>query len=283
MITDNEFPYHVYGAQQDSGSAAVLSRTDHGQITARDWYMVGGGESGWLAPDPSDPNILYATGVYGSVVRWDRRTSLSQDITPWPAQNFGSEINERKYRDPWTPMLVFSPAEKNALYLGTQYVMKTTDGGLHWQKISPDLTGAAPNAPSEKLTGPVTVQNAKERGFGVVYSIAPSPLKADEIWAGSDTGLLHLTVDGGKTWQDVTPQGVGDWSKIAMIEASHFDPAVAYVAVERHRLDDLTPYIYRTRDYGKTWQPITAGIGEQSFVNAIREDTKQQGPTLCGN
>jgi photosystem II stability/assembly factor-like uncharacterized protein len=282
VITDNEFPYHVYGAQQDSGSAAVISRTDHGQITARDWFMVGGGESGWLAPDPSDPNILYATGVYGSVVRYDRRTSLSQDITPWPASNFGSEINERKYRDPWTPMLIFSPVEKNALYLGTQYVMKTTDGGLHWEKISPDLTGAAPNAASEKPAGPVTVQNAKERGFGVVYSIAPSPLKADQIWAGSDTGLLHLTLDGGKTWQNVTPNGLGDWSKIAMIEASRFDPAVAYVAVDRHRLDDCKPYLYRTRDYGKTWQPIAAGIGEQSFVNAIREDTKQKGLLFAG-
>ncbi len=282
VITDNEFPYHVYGAEQDSGSAAVLSRTDHGQITARDWYMVGGGESGWLAPDPNDPNILFATGVYGSVVRWDRRTSLSQDITPWPAQNFGSEINERKYRDPWTPMLVFSPAEKNALYLGTQYVMKTTDGGLHWEKISPDLTGTSSNLASEKPAGATTVQNAKERGFGVVFSIAPSPLKADQIWAGSDTGLLHLTVDGGKTWQDVTPNGVGDWSKIAMIEASHFDPAVAYVAVDRHRLDDRAPHIYRTRDYGKTWQPIVAGIGGQSFVNAIREDTTQKGLLFAG-
>jgi photosystem II stability/assembly factor-like uncharacterized protein len=282
VITDNEFPYHVYGAQQDSGSAAVMSRTDHGQITARDWYMVGGGESGWLAPDPSDPNILYVTGIYGSVVRWDRRTSLSQDITPWPASNFGSEINERKYRDPWTPMLVFSPAERNALYLGTQYVMKTTDGGLHWEKISPDLTGAAANVASEKSAGPTTAQNAKERGFGVVYSIAPSPLKAAQIWAGSDTGLLHLTLDRGKTWQNVTPNGMGDWSKIAMIEASRFDPAVAYAAVERHRLDDLTPYIYRTRDYGKTWQRIAAGIGAQSFVNAIREDTQQEGLLFAG-
>jgi photosystem II stability/assembly factor-like uncharacterized protein len=281
-ITDNEFPYHVYGAQQDSGSAAVLSRTDHGQITARDWFMVGGGESGWLAPDPSDADIVYATGVYGSVVRWDRRTSLSQDITPWPASNFGSEINERKYRDPWTPMLVFSALEKNALYLGTQYVMKTTDGGLHWEEISPDLTGAAPNSASEKPVGPATVQNARERGFGVVYSIAPSPLKADEIWAGTDTGLLHLTLDGGKTWQNVTPNGVGDWSKIAMIEASRFDAGVAYVAVDRHRLDDLSPYMYRTRDYGKTWQPIATGIGSESFVNAIREDTQQKGLLFAG-
>ena len=180
-------------------------------------------------------------------------------------------------------MLVFSPVEKNALYLGTQYVMKTTDGGLHWEKISPDLTGAAPNATNEKSAGPTTLQNAKERGFGVVYSIAPSPLKSDELWAGSDTGLLHLTQDGGKTWQNVTPNGVGDWSKIAMIEASRFDPAVAYVAVDRHRLDDSKPYIYRTRDYGKTWQPIATGIGEQSFVNAIREDTEKQGSALRGN
>jgi len=281
VITDNEFPYHVYGAQQDTGSLAVPNRTDHGNITGRDWFMVGGGESGWIAPDPGDSNILYASGVYGSVVRFDRRTSLSQDITPWPMQNFGSEINQRKYRDPWTPVLVLSPAEKNALYLGTQYVMKTADGGLHWQQISPDLTGAEPAA-AERPSGPATVQNAKQRGFGVVFSIAPSPLKADEIWAGSDTGLLHLTRDGGKSWQDVTPPGLSEWSKIAMIEASRFDPAVAYVAVDRHRLDDQAPYIYRTRDYGKSWRPIVHGIAVNSFVNAIREDTEKKGLLFAG-
>ena len=280
VITDNEFPYHVYGAQQDTGAAGVPNRTDHGQITGRDWFMVGGGESGWLAPDPNDPNIIYATSVYGGAVRFDRRTSLSQDIAPWPVQNWNTEINERKYRGPWTPMLVFSPLEKNALFLGTQYVMKTTDGGLHWEKISPDLTGAAPNA-GEKPAGPVTVQNAKERGFGVVFSIAPSPLKADEIWAGSDTGLIHLTLDGGKTWQNVTPTGVGDWSRVSMIEASRFDPALAYAAIDRHRVDDYKPYIYRTRDYGKTWQPITTGIAPTS-VNAIRQDTQNKGLLFAG-
>ena len=244
--------------------------------------MVGGGESGWLAPDPNDPNILYASGVYGSVVRLDRRTSLSQDITPWPMPNFGSEINQRKYRDPWTPVLVLSPIEKNALYLGTQY--RDEDHrrrpALEGDQPRPDWCCAEPRATSR--TGPRPSQNAKQRGFGVVYSIAPSPLKADEIWAGSDTGLLHLTRDGGKSWQDVTPKGLSDWSKIAMIEASRFDPAVAYVAVDRHRLDDQKPYLYRTRDYGKTWQPIVTGIAETSFVNAIREDTQIKGLLFAG-
>jgi photosystem II stability/assembly factor-like uncharacterized protein len=281
VITDNEFPYHVYGAQQDTGAAGVASRTDHASITARDWFLVGGGESGWLAPDPNDPNIIFATGVYGSVVRWDRRTSLSQDITPWPLPSWNVEINERRYRASWTPILVFSPIEKNVLYLGTQYVMKTSDSGLHWQQISPDLTGAAPNAAGEKPSGPATVHNAKQRGFGVVFSIAPSPLKADQVWAGSDTGLIHLTRDGGKTWQNVTPAGLAEWSRVSMIEASRFDPAVAYAAVDRHRMDDYQPYIYRTRDYGKTWQPITSGIAETS-VNAIRQDTQKQGLLFAG-
>jgi photosystem II stability/assembly factor-like uncharacterized protein len=281
VVTDNDFPYHVYGAQQDTGAAAVASRTDHGQVTARDWFLVGGGESGWLAPDPDDPNILYATSQYGGVVRWDRRTSLSQDISPWPVRDWSTEINEHKYRGPWTPVLVFSPIEKNTLYLGTQYVMKTTDGGLHWQQISPDLTGAAPNAATVKTAGPTTVQNAKERGFGVVFSIAPSPLKAGEIWAGSDTGLIHLTIDGGKTWQNVTPAGLADWSRVSMIEASRFDPAVAYAAVDRHRMDDYKPYIYRTRDYGKTWQLIITGIA-QTWVNAIRQDTQKKGLLFAG-
>jgi len=282
VTTDDGFPYAVYGAQQDSGSAAVMSRTDHGHITATDWFLVGGGESGWIVVDPNDQNILYATGAYGGVVRYDRRTSLSQDISPSPMPNWGTEINSRKYRAPWTPMLVMSPIEKGTLLLGTQFVMKTTDGGLHWEKISPDLTGAAANLPGEKAAASVTVQNAKELGFGVVYSIAPSPKKAEVIWAGSDTGLLHLTTDGGKTWNDVTPKGLGDWSKIAMIGASRFDPAVAYVAVDRHRLDDQAPYLFRTRDYGKTWQEIAAGIGPSSFLNAIREDTQTPGLLFAG-
>jgi photosystem II stability/assembly factor-like uncharacterized protein len=281
VITDNEFPYVVYGAQQDSGSAAIFSRTDHGQITPRDWFPAGGSESGYMAPDPKDPNIIYLSGTFGSVVRYNRRTGLSQDVTPWPVPAFGSEINQRKYRDPWTPVLLFSPADASALYLGTQYVMKTVDGGLHWQTISPDLTGST-QQPGEKTEGPPTIQNAKQRGYGVVFTIAPSPLNRDTIWAGSDTGLIHLTRDGGKIWKDVTPPGLTAWSKISLIEASHFDPAVAYAAVDRSRLDDRTPYLYRTRDFGATWQRIDKGITADSFVRGVREDTERRGLLFAG-
>jgi photosystem II stability/assembly factor-like uncharacterized protein len=281
VITDNQFPYVVYGAQQDSGSAAVPSRTDHDQITPRDWFPAGESESGYMAPDPKDPNIIYLSGAYGTVARYNRRTGLSQDVTPWPVPTFGSEINQRKYRDPWTPVLIFSPADSTTLYLGTQYVMKTSDGGLHWQTISPDLTGATHQL-GEKAEGVTTTENAKQRGYGVVFTIAASALRRDTIWAGSDTGLIHLTRDGGKTWKDVTPTGLTAWSKISLIEASHFDPAVAYAAVDRSRLDDQTPYLYRTRDYGATWQLITHGIAADAFLRGIREDTKRKGLLIAG-
>ena len=146
VITDDQFPYIVYGAQQDSGSAAVYSRTDHGQITPRDWFPAGGSESGYLAPDPKDPNIVFESGSYGEVLRFNRQTSLSQNVSPWPALSFGTEIAGRKYRATWTPVLLFSPFDHKTLYLGTQYVMKTLDGGLHWSKISPDLTGSTAQA-----------------------------------------------------------------------------------------------------------------------------------------
>ena len=282
VTTDNKFPYTVYGTQQDSGGIAVMSRTDHGQITARDWSPAGSSESGYMAPDPNDGNIVFLSSVYGDVYRFDLRTSFSQDITPWPVRNFGTDINARRYRDPWTPVLVFSPADKKSLYLGTQYVMKTVDEGLHWAQMSPDLTGGAPNSGEKAPQGPPTVENAKQRSYGVVYTIAPSSVKAELIWAGSDSGLVHITRDGGKTWKDVTPKGVTDWSKIALIEASHFDPAVAYAAVERHRLEDRKPYIYRTRDYGATWQSITDGLSEPAFVNAVREDPESKGLLFAG-
>jgi photosystem II stability/assembly factor-like uncharacterized protein len=288
VITDNEFPYHIYGSQQDSGTAAVASRSDKGQIDARDWFSVGGSESGYIAPDPRNPNIFYISSIYGDVGRFDRRTMQTQNISPWPMPGFGSEINKRKFRDPWTPVLLFSPSEPGALFLGTQFVMKTVDGGLHWKAISPDLTGAASNSAIAKQDGPTNPDNAVERGYGVIYSIAPSLLDASEIWAGSDTGLVHLTRDAGKTWTDVTPAWVSPdaagssaklpkWSKITQLEVSHFKRGEAYAAVDRHRLDDMHPYLYRTRDYGKTWTQIADGIAANAFLNCIREDPSKAG------
>jgi photosystem II stability/assembly factor-like uncharacterized protein len=282
VTTDNQFPYVVYGAQQDSGAAAVLSRSDHGSITPRDWFLPGSSESGYLVIDPHDPNIVYLSGTYGTVSRFDKRVGFSLDITPWPANSFEAEINERKYRDPWTPVLVASPLKPAALYLGTQYVMKTVDGGLHWEAISPDLTGAARAVNDKKPASAPTIKNAERSGYGVVFTIAPSPLNRNLIWAGSDTGLIHLTRDGGKTWKNVSPPELSDWSKISLVEASHFDPAVAYVAVDRSRLDDQTPYIYRTRDYGATWQPITNGLSAPAFVRAVREDPQSNGLLFAG-
>jgi photosystem II stability/assembly factor-like uncharacterized protein len=273
VATDHRFPYAIYGAQQDSGSIAVYSRSDHGHLDARDWFLPGGSESGYIAIDPHDENILYISGTYGDVVRHDLRTSFSQTISPWPLGGFDAEINQRRQRDPWTPVLVFSHADKTSLYLGTQYVMKTTDGGLHWQQISPDLTGADPHASTE---GPVTPENSMQRGYGVVYTIAPSPLDANLIWAGSDTGRIHVTRDSGQHWTDVTPPALTPWSKIALIEADHFDPATAYAAIDRHRLDDRKPYLYITHDYGNSWTLSVDGIAPNHFVNAVRQDPEQR-------
>jgi len=282
VITDNQFPYVVYGTQQDSGSAAVFSGTDHGQVTPRDWFPAGPSESGYMALDPNDPDIIYQSGSYGSVARFNRRTGLSQDVTPWPVSVFDSRINQRKYRAPWSPVLVSSPSNPKALYLGTQYVLKTVDGGLHWETISADLTGSAPQGGSKKPESVPTLENAKLGGYGVVCTIAPSALNRDLIWAGSDTGLIHITRDGGKTWRNVTPQGLSAWSKISMIEASHFDSAVAYATVDRSRLDDGTPYLYRTRDYGASWQRVTDGIEDGAFLRAVREDSQVKGLLFAG-
>ena len=259
VITDNRFPYSVYGSQQDSGTAAVASRTDHGQIDARDWFGVGGAESGYIAIDQRDPNIFYVGNTNGSLARFDKRTGQAQNITPSLERGgFGpnADISQQKYRFPWTPPLVTSSTEPDTLYYGSQYLLKTTDGGLTWQEISPDLTG-----------------NPR----GVLYSIAPSPLQTGMVWTGSDTGLIHLTRNGGKTWENVTPKGLPAWSNVTHIEASHFDPAEAYAAVDRHQMDDYKPYLYRTRDYGKTWTPAAEGLEEPAFLNAIREDPARRG------
>ncbi|MGH9351819.1 MAG: WD40/YVTN/BNR-like repeat-containing protein, partial [Terriglobia bacterium] len=272
VATDNHFPYRVYGAQQDSGSAAVLSRGNDGLITVREWHPVGGGESGYITPDPADLNIVYGGDTYGLVHRFDRLTGQVQDVSPDPFMRSlaaGADIADSKLRFTWTSPLVFSPQNPNTLYLGAQFLLETTNGGESWKAISPDLT----LPPGSK---------AGSRNRGVIYTLAPSPVRSGEIWVGTDNGRVQITLNGGNTWQDVTPPGLPSWSKLSLIEASHFDAGTAYAAVDRHRLGDLAPYIYRTHDFGKTWTEITKGIEAPAYVHAVREDPARKGLLYAG-
>ena len=273
VAVDSAVPYNVYGAQQDSGTVMLPSRTDHGQISDRDLQSVGGAESGYIAPDPQDPNLLYVGNTYGSLTRFDRRTAQGQNISPDPTPAFGTSIADRMYRFPWTSPVVFSPTEPGVLYFAAQKLLETRDGGLHWKELSPDLTGTVART---KGLAP-TLANSKAEGFGVLYTVAPSPVAQGQIWVGSDTGLIHLTRDGGKTWENVTPPGTPEWSKITQLEASHFQAGEAWAAIDRHRVDDYKPWLYRTRDFGKTWQKITGGMEEPAFLNCVREDSVKQG------
>src|SRR5438445_6419497 len=243
-------------------------------MTLRDWAPVGAGESGYLAPDPLAPDIVYGGDTFGGVHRFDRRTGQSHDISPWPVSTFGQPLPGWKYRFTWTSPLVFDRVDRHTLYLGAQVVLRTRDGGLHWKSISPDLTGAVAR-PTTTDTGPLTVANAAARGYGVVYAIAPSPRAAGLLWVGSDDGMIHRTTDGGRHWQNVTPQGLPSWSTISLLEASPFDTAGAYAAVDRHRVDDFAPYIYRTRDGGAHWTRADEGIAPQADLQVVRADPER--------
>ncbi|HET7674147.1 MAG TPA: hypothetical protein VFL54_01360 [Gammaproteobacteria bacterium] len=279
VSTDHRFPYHIYGAQQDSGSVDITSRSPDGKITFRDWHATAGGESGYIIPKPENPGIVYGDGYGASVDRLLAADRTRQDISPWPVGTFDQKQPDVKYRSVWTPALAVNPKEPDALYFGTQFVMKTTDGGLNWRRISPDLTGQVPHASTH---GPLTVANARERGWGVVYSIAPSPLNAKVIWAGTDDGLVWITRDSGRRWHDITPPHTQTWSKIAVIEPSPFDVHSAYIVIDRHRLDDFHPYIFRTRDDGRTWTKITDGLSAPAFVRVVRADPERKGLLYAG-
>ncbi len=264
VATDHRFPYWVYGPQQDSGTAGITSRGNNGQITERDWFPVGPGESGYTIPDPLDADVVYNAGPGGSVVRLSKTTGQVRDISPAPVSF------ESKYRFNWTIPMAFSPQDPHLLYLGTQFLLKTTDAGTNWEAVSGDLTRVRPDEKDSK------------QARGTILTIAPSEGKEGVIWVGTDDGNIQLTKDAGKSWQNVTPSGVSEWSTVSIVEASHFDAGTAYAAVNRNNHDDLHPHIFRTRDFGKTWQETVQGIRETDFVRTVREDPARKGLLYAG-
>jgi photosystem II stability/assembly factor-like uncharacterized protein len=281
VVTDTRTPYYVYGSQQDNSTVGIASRSDDGAIGAGDWYAVGGGEAGYIAPYPPDPNIVYAGDYEGNITRFDRRTNQVRNIMVQPELTDARGAASLEHRFQWTAPIVISPLDPNILYYGGESVFKTTDGGVHWDAISPDLT-RNDKAKQQASGGTITVDDTGTEYYDTVFSIAPSPLAKGLIWVGTDDGLVQVTRDEGKTWTNVTPKGLAEWSRISLVEASPHDAGTAYVAVDRHQSDDLAPYIYKTSDYGKTWSRITNGIPDGVFVRAVREDPKKKGLLYAG-
>ena len=271
LSVDGRFPYWVTGAQQDSGAVAVRSRGKFAEISMRDWEPIGaGGESGMTAADPLNPGVIFG----GISTRWNLETNTAVRGTTAPQ-------SPEQARADWTQPLVFSPADQHALYYANQFLFKTTDAAKTWTRISGDLTRPDAGVPST-LDAAAAAQVDRNGKRGVIYAVAPSPLRAPLLWIGTDDGLIQLTQDDGKTWQNVTPNAITVWSRVTMVEASHFDPNAAYASVDRHQLQDFEPYIYRTRDLGQSWQKITNGLPAGVYVHSIKEDPQRRGLLVCG-
>ena len=279
VAADNRFPYYVYGAQQDNSSVAIAAWSDSGVITMRNWYEVAGGESAYLAPDPKNDLILYAAGQ--GVTRFDKRSEQAFDISPMPINTSGHGVGDFPHRFQWTEPILFSPHDPGVIYTAGEVVFKSTDQGKSWTLISPDLTR---NDKSKQVAsgGPITKDNTSVEYYDTIFTLAESPVEKGLLWAGSDDGLIHITRNGGKSWDDVTPKGLPEWSMISLIDASPLDAGTAYAAVDRHKLDDFQPYIYKTTDYGKNWTAIASGIPAGAYVHVVREDPKRKGLLYAG-
>ncbi len=281
VTSDNRFPYYIYGAQQDNSTVAIASAGLDGSIDRPDWYDVGGGESGYIAPEPGDPNIVYAGSYGGEVSRYDHRTHQQQAVNPWPINPIGWGAADLKHRFQWTEPIVFSPHDPKTLYYAGEVLFKTTDGGMSWTIISPDLT-RNDKSKQQSSGGPITKDNTGVEVYDTIFSVVESPVQKDLIWAGTDDGLVHLTRDGGQHWENITPKAMPEWGTVSMIEASPRDAATAYMAVERHKLDDFTPYVFKTTDFGKTWTKLVNGIPGDDYVHAVRVDPKRPGLLFAG-
>jgi len=270
VITDNQFPYWVYGGQQESGAIGIASRGSGGQISFRDWIGVGADEYAYVAPDPRNPDIVYG----GRIVRFNKKTGQSQNVAP-------EALRSGKYRILRTMPLLFHPADPTTLLFATNVLWKTNNGGEQWQIISPDLSREQPDVPEsigDFRTPPLVTMPRR----GVIYAVAPSPREVNTIWAGTDDGLVHVTRDGGATWKNVTPPELRAWDKVSQIDAGHFDSQTAYIAINAIRRDDMRPHIYRMHDGGATWIRIVNGLPEMGPVNVVREDPQQPGLLFAG-
>ena len=284
VIADNRFPYYLYGAQQDNSTIAIATRdTDEWVISDKDWYDVGGGEAGYIAPDPRDGNIVYAGDGGGVVTRFDKRTEQAQSISPLPLDTSGRGAGELEHRFQWTEPVLLSPNDPDVLYTAAEVIFKSADHGASWTTISPDLT-RNDKSRQKPSGGPITLDITSVEYYDTVFAIAESPIQKDLIWAGTDDGLIQMTRDGGKNWTNVTPSNklLPEWSLISLIDASPHDAGTAYVAVDRHKNDDLRPYIYKTSDFGKNWTKLGNGIPDGAYVHAVRQDPKNKNLLYAG-
>ena len=276
VTTDNAFPYRILGAQQDNSTVRIVSRKSGGNIGTDDWTSTAGGESGYIAVKPNDPDIVFG-GSYGGDLSWtNHRTNQSRAVDPWPNNPMGHGVEDSEYRFQWTYPILFSQHNPNVLYTCSQFVLKSTNLGQSWTKISPDLTR------NDKSTmgpsgGPITKDNTSVEYYGTVFTLAESSKNKNVLWAGSDDGRIHVTRDGGKSWKEITPSQMPKNGLVSMIEASPFAEGTAFVAVDNHENDDYAPYAYRTTDFGATWTPIVGGVKKDEFFRVIREDRKRKG------
>ena len=281
VAVDQDFPYNIYGAQQDNSTVRIASRGNGGNITEREWFDVGGGESGWIAPDPGNSNIVYAGSYDGLLTRYDHRTGATRNVTVWPDNPMGSGVEAMKYRFQWNFPLLFSPHDPKLLYAGGNVLLSSTNEGQSWTPVSGDLTrnDKSKQGPSG---GVITKDNSGVEYYATIFTVDESPLSKGLIWTGSDDGLVHITRDGGKTWANVTPAGLPEWAQINCIAASPHDAATAYMAATSYKLDDFSPMLYRTSDYGKSWKKIVNGIPADDFTRVVREDPNKRGLLVAG-
>ena len=280
VATDNEFNYRIYGAQQDNTTVAIRSRSDEGSIDERDWHPVGGGESGFIWPDPRDPEIVYAGDHNAHFTRYDGHSGQTQNIAPWLGARAHPPENLR-HRFNWTSPMQISPHDPGVLYLGGEALFKTTDGGMSWTVISPDLT-RNDKTKQQSTPEPLTPDNSSAEYYDTIFAVAESPIQKDLIWVGTDDGLVHLTRDGGKNWANVTPKQLPEWARVNLIEPSPHDAGTAYLAADLHFLDHFQPLIFKTTDLGKNWTQVTSGLPPKDYVHSVRVDPKRKGLLFAG-